>query len=548
MSDKEERKDLENKNVSRRNFLRNAGIIGGTAAVFAGSGLLGSGYASASPTSNKIDLGLPNTWDYECDILVAGAGNGGCSAFLKAADSGAKAILIEISSVTGGSSLISGAQIHIRNQGNWEMYNAWTKGRHDQVLGKKYVETFWSEYIPFLKSKNAAMEQPVPGADGFGPYRMGRNIDPNNLPSEQNTALGAQGHRDYFDSLINAAKAAGGVVMNKTRGLKLYVDDTGKVVGMQARVWSKSPVEPDQKLINIKAKKIILCTGNIYGNKSLMTQYVSPFADNVRDYGLNPYQMGDGLQMALEIGALAGGAWSSWSGGNQAVYPPNNRIATNPDKYEEFITTTNPKTWVQKLQDERPALPFTAADSIEVNLDGKRFSGGIVFQYLGVAFRIADKTAFDAAATNGPRIEAIRAKGQKVYEGNTIEELATALSTSVGMNKLGLINTIKEFNEAMTNKTTDKLNPAMEMPKAAWKIEKGPFYAVEICSTMYFNMGGLIINDNAQVLDRQRKPIPNLYAAPPCAGGIMRDTYTGGIGIAGTFGYLAAKHAASTLK
>jgi succinate dehydrogenase/fumarate reductase flavoprotein subunit len=529
--------------VTRRDFLRNAGIVGGAAAAVAGSGILAGCAANSADNSS----GLPAVWDYECDILVAGAGNGGCSAFLKAVDSGANAMLIEISSVTGGSSLISGSQIHIRNLGDWESYDAYTKGRHDQVLGKKYVETFWSEYIPFLKSKNAVMEQPVPGNDGFGAYRMGSNIDPDNLPSENNVELGAQGHRDYFDSLINAATDGGGVVLNKTRAVKLYTDDQGTVVGLQACVWNSSPIEEDQKLINIKATKIILCTGNIYGNKSLMTQYVSPFADNVRDYGLNPYQMGDGLVMALEIGALAGGAFSSWSGGNQSVYPPHNRIATNPEKYEEFITTTDPKTWIQTLQDERPAVPFTTTNSIEVNLDGKRFSGGIVFQYLGVAFRIADKTAFDADPTSETKIKNIRAKGQTVYQSDTIEGLATALNEGTSMNMPGLINTIREFNEAIDNNTTDRLYPAMAYPATPFKIETPPFYAVEICSTMYYNMGGLIINENAQVLDRQRRPIANLYAAPPCAGGIMRDAYTGGIGISGTFGYLAAKHAAANL-
>ena len=363
-------------------------------------------------------------------------------------------------------------------------------------------------------------------------------------------ALGAQGHRDYFDSVVNAGKAAGGTVMLKTRALKLYTDDQRRVVGLQASVWSTSPLEKDQKIINIKAKKVILTTGNIYANKGLMTQYVSPYADNTRMYGLNPYQMGDGLVMALDVGAVAGGAWSSWSGSNQAVYPPDTRIATNPDKFEKFITTTDPKTWIQTLQDERPAVPFSGT-SITVNLDGKRFLYGIAFQYLGVAFVIADQKAFDTDPTSAAKIAAIKAKGQTVYTANTLDDFATLLSSNVQMNKIGLLNTIAEYNKACDDKTTDKLDPPMAAPVAPatyWKVNTPPFYAVEIASTMYFNMGGLVINSDAQVLDSQRVPIPNLYAAPPCAGGVMRGTYTGGIACAGTFGYLAALHAVANLK
>ena len=535
----------DKKKLSRRGFLKNAAIA--SAAVATGS-VLGTTSAQAQTPSSAT--GLPDKWDYDVDVLVAGAGNGGCTAFMTAASGGAKTLLIEISSVTGGSSLISGAQLHTQNLGTWETYNAGTYFRHDQVLGKVYVETFWNKLIPFLKSKNVAMSQPVPGPAGFGAYRMGRNVDPNNLPSETNVALGAQGHRDYFDSVVNAGKAAGGTVMLKTRALKLYTDDQRRVVGLQASVWSTSPLEKDQKIINIKAKKVILTTGNIYANKGLMTQYVSPYADNTRMYGLNPYQMGDGLVMALDVGAVAGGAWSSWSGSNQAVYPPDTRIATNPDKYEKFITTTDPKTWIQTLQDERPAVPFSGT-SITVNLDGKRFLYGIAFQYLGVAFVIADQKAFDTDPTSAAKIAAIKAKGQTVYTANTLDDFATLLSSNVQMNKIGLLNTIAEYNKACDDKTTDKLDPPMAAPVAPatyWKVNTPPFYAVEIASTMYFNMGGLVINSDAQVLDSQRVPIPNLYAAPPCAGGVMRGTYTGGIACAGTFGYLAALHAVANLK
>ena len=55
---------------------------------------------------------LVSRFDYECDVLVVGAGSAGCYAADSAARLGARVILCEISENIGGMSVIGGVTTH----------------------------------------------------------------------------------------------------------------------------------------------------------------------------------------------------------------------------------------------------------------------------------------------------------------------------------------------------------------------------------------------------------------------------------------------------
>jgi fumarate reductase flavoprotein subunit len=80
-------------------------------------------------------------------------------------------------------------------------------------------------------------------------------------------------------------------------------------------------------------------------------------------------------------------------------------------------------------------------------------------------------------------------------------------------------------------------------------VVRPPFHAIPLCNGIYFTMGGVLVNGNAQVLDQSTEPIPGLYAAGGTMGGLMggpRNGYAGGWSEAITFGLLAGEHAAGT--
>ncbi|WP_285275887.1 FAD-binding protein [Halopseudomonas bauzanensis] len=78
-------------------------------------------------------------------------------------------------------------------------------------------------------------------------------------------------------------------------------------------------------------------------------------------------------------------------------------------------------------------------------------------------------------------------------------------------------------------------------------LEKGPFYAMPMYAGDIGTKGGLLTNEQAQVLRESGEPIAGLYAIGNTSSSVMGTTYPGAGGTLGpamTFGYVAALHIA----
>lgn len=74
-----------------------------------------------------------------------------------------------------------------------------------------------------------------------------------------------------------------------------------------------------------------------------------------------------------------------------------------------------------------------------------------------------------------------------------------------------------------------------------------PFYAIPLCTGITHIMGGIAVNGDSQVLDQAGAPIPHLYAAGTCAGGLEGGpaiAYIGGMSKSGVAGLRAAERIA----
>ncbi|WP_304626660.1 FAD-binding protein, partial [uncultured Parasutterella sp.] len=104
---------------------------------------------------------------------------------------------------------------------------------------------------------------------------------------------------------------------------------------------------------------------------------------------------------------------------------------------------------------------------------------------------------------------------------------------------------IADYNAVVAGTAEDKLGFKANN-KADKQMTEGPWYACKKVPTVHHTMGGLEINDKAQVLDKNGKVIPGLYAAGETTGGIHGSNRLGGNAIADimTFGRDAGTHAA----
>ncbi len=561
----EEKEKTETK-VSRRSLIKGlaagavVGAVGG-AALLAQKQVTAAGPAGPAGAAGA-SLSIPGAAypiKYTTDVVVVGGGNGGLSAAISAAQEGAKVILLEISQKTGGGSAYSGGLIHDQGCRTWAEYVAYTEGLHDPVLAQTYLATFLNTYIPWLTSIGAYFHQQTgtvaPGSTA-GDWLMGKG--------EPLT----EGHRLYFNSLEKAYAGVGGVLLLKTRGLKLLTDKYGNLAGVRASTWVNKPTEQNQFTFDIAANSVILATGSFAANPTLKQQFVAHGADKILVYSV-PYARGDGILMAQELGAAMSASMDSFSGGVNALTPAL-QTEQDPDAFEAASAQSNPNgiDYGTLVSVGRYSPPGWSTDGILVNLDGKRFidenspmnKGKRVAQQLalqrqGTGFMIGDKVIHDTVSGSQAALDAITAAGGTVYQANTIQDLANALAASTLFYANNFVTTVTNYNAAIDAKTTIQLDPprtvlptTSEKNGGLYKIATPPFYAVAIVPGMYIVMGGLAINTSAEVLDMKKKPIPGLYCTFTCAGGMMNTVYTGGIASAGTFGYIAGKSAAKYAK
>ena len=552
---RDDRINSEDPDVGRRNFLK--GAAAGVGAAVVGGGVPAQANAQ-EPTAG--DAGAE--WDRSVDVLVAGSGNGGMSAGLAAADAGANTMVVEIGPVVGGNTLMSLGVMHTNGQRTWEAYNKYTEGLHDQVLAKVYIETFWNEYIPWLKSMGAYMSRPSPDDPGpTGDWWLGKG-EP-----------GLLGHKLYFDSLVRAYEAKRGSILRQTRVRKLLTDNEGNVIGVRAQVWEKHPREERQKWVNIKAKKVILAIGGWIMDGERKARYLGQDGHRT-GHSCGPFSSGEGLDMAQAAGAaLSQTGWTTFTA-FLACLTAKPQLNADLDQMLRLWRDVPPKDWVEPYGRGRlfpPAwVSFTpnAQGGILVNNFGERFideSSPLLAKYArtpvavarqpgGFAWGIADHKIHSATQGAEAALQKVIAEGGTIgTHGNviiaqTLDEFASALGRAA-VYKGAFLKTIEEYNRAVDEGTLDRLSVSHYTGDGVvgHPIRTGPFYGVPVAASPYMIHGGLRINADAQVLDAQDVPVPNLYAPPPLGGGIQNVIYMGAIAQAGTFGFRAAKHAVAAL-
>jgi len=317
----------------------------------------------------------------------------------------------------------------------------------------------------------------------------------------------------------------------------------GRVIGIIA--------EHRGKELWIHARKgVILCAGGFDWNESMTKAFLRGPSKGPAG---PPCNTGDGIRLGIEVGAQLSQMTEAW------WYP------TGPT----WMTYEGKPVYFSLLYEK--ACPGT----IIVNKYGKRFVNECTnYRSLGRAWHVYDPAKhefpnypsyliFDQACHRRYMILTISPFDElpepPFYKGETLRELAQKINVDPD----GLEETVKRFNlYAKEGKDPDFHRGESWYDQFygdyKWKerglphpnlapIETPPFYAIEILPGYLGTAGGLLINEKAQVLDWDNKPISGLYAAGNNTATCMGMGYPGGggtIGPAICFGYIAAKEVA----
>lgn len=336
------------------------------------------------------------------------------------------------------------------------------------------------------------------------------------------------------DSLTAAARERQVQIAYDARATEMIFDGQA-VTGVRVRHRGGKPED-------IPAKAVILAAGGFEANPEWRTRYLGPGWEMAKVRG-SRFNTGDGIRMALDIGAAPYGNWS----GCHAV-----GWERNAPEFGDLAVGD---------QFQKHSYPF----GILVNALGRRFvDEGADFRnytYAKYGREILNQPGqfawqvFDQQVAHLLRDE-YRIKRVTKVQANSLEALAEKLE---GVDPQGFLAEVEAYNAAVRedvpfdpNVKDGRRTEGLAVPKSNWAntLSAPPFEAYAVTCGITFTFGGLRVDTAAQVLDTDLRPIPGLFAAGELVGGIFYHNYPGGTGLmsGSVFGRIAGTAAARGLR
>ena len=521
---------------------------------------LASGGIDAAPFMVEANLVVEKADDvsYDVDVVVIGAGGAGMTAAITAADAGAKVLVLESTGIPGGNSVRSTGGMNAgptewRNQNEFKETSGveatlkkvpnYPDNARIQELGKIVAEQ-WAAYQAdpqgYFDTAELFQLDTLIGGGGLN--------DPSLVKKLVESSADAIDWLDSLDPEIvlhNVAQFGGASVKRihrpvdadgkvlsvgeyvvpllkqnlDKRGIELLVNtpatdiimDNGKAVGVLAE-------GPTGNLVTVNAKSVVIASGGFGANNDMIKE-LRPELDGFITTNA-PGIKGQGIQMAQRAGA---------------------------DTVDLEQIQLHPTVHVQGTDAILITEGLRGDGAILVNQEGKRFydevstrdkvSAAEFAQTGGYAWLIVDSRMSDASNV----IQGYIKKGY-AETGDSVEALAAAIGAPAD----ALAATMEAWNACVAAKE----DPEFGRVSFANPLDQAPFYAIKVQPGVHHTMGGIKINDNAEVVSTSGAVIPGLFAAGEVTGGVHGNNRLGGNAVADftIYGRIAGQSAADFAK
>ena len=505
---------------------------------------------------SKMQAKAGKTVQKNADVIVVGGGGAGLSAAIAACQNNAKVILIEKTALLGGNTIRAGgpynavdperqANVQPASEAAMKSLERLLKVSPKNDLHKKYQDQLQKELDAYKAQKpNHLFDclalhilQTYDGGDYAGKIEFIEKMCSESLNAAEWLESNGLVWRDTIVTVPGGLwprahvpqNAAGSDYINTNKklaekmGVEIILNCKGEsLIKKDGRITGVKAVQSNGTQVILNAKKaVVLASGGFAASNEMRKKYNSLLNENLGTTN-NPANTGDGITMAEKVNAnLIGmeyiqclplgnpetGGLNGWIGGIGVEY----YYQVNKSG-KRFMAEDGRRDVMTKALLEQPgSFSYVIADSHVTFKDGKNLWGDDVEKL------VADK---------------------KIFRADTIEDLAK----QIGIDPAVLKQTNDAFNKAVEAGKDNEFGRSL----FGQKMDKAPFYASPRMPTVHHTMGGIEINLDTQVLDKNGNVIPGLYAAGEVTGGIHGKNRLGGNALVDihVFGRIAGTNAA----
>jgi flavocytochrome c len=434
-------------------------------------------------------------WDETVDVVVVGSGFAGLTAAMEAAGTGASVLLLEKMKAVGGNSTISdggiaapGTAIQKKHgiedseaQMAADMCKAGMGLNHPELV--QTVARHAREALDW--SRDTLGVTYLDRVDQFGGHSVPRCY----------AATGVSG-ATIIRRMVAKAREAGVVIRLETHFDALIQDKTGRVIGVKSTVGKPFRATEGGTVRHIEARKGVVLAAGGFSADIAFRVLQDPRLTAEIDTTNKTVTTAEALKAALRVGAapvhlshIQLGPWAS---------PDERGYGTGP-MFADYIL----------FQQGILLHPDTGTRFVNELADRKVLADSIL-SVGRPCIGLADERAVQSSGWDiGPAL----AKGV-VRCFDTL--LAYAAHYRLPPERLE--QTVRQFNRGFEHRKD--VAYGKPMLAGAAPIDHPPFYGMRLWPKVHYTMGGIGINEKAEVIDLEGNAIPGLYAAGEMTGGV----------------------------
>ena len=474
------------------------------------------------------------------DVIVVGSGNAALCAGIAAAERGARVHIVEKAppDMAGGNTKYTAGAMRFAYEGQEDLRPLLLDPGDPRLarsdFGRYTAAQFADDLRYFNNGRPLSREQNILVAESLATLRWlaGHEVKFEPIYARQSfekggrlvfwggLALGAHNEGvGLFEAELAAFKRLGGRIEYACPASELLVED-GRVAGVQLRPAAGPPKR-------LRASAVVLASGGFEASRELRREFMGEEWVAARVRG-TPHNTGDGLRMALQLGARRHGCYRS-------------AHATPMDwQMKEYGNLDIPHG---ERKQYRKICYFLG---VMVNAQGQRFVDE------GRDFRNYTYAQYGKAVLEQPGQRAWQFFDAKVVdllyaeyhfhdahfvEADTLEALLARLE---GIDRDATLATLRAFNAAVDERVAfdpsvkdGKAARGLHPPRSHWaqRLDTPPFRAYPVTGGITFTYGGVEVGDAGEVLRADGSAIDGLFACGEMLGGLFFNGYPGGSGL-----------------